>query len=197
MTEIEKYDRLVTRHLILRKATMKDLDLMWKNIWTSEDMARRMLWDTVATRAEAIRRLRKLLQYQQEQFWYLVCLRSTNEPIGTAEVRPLIDYGLDDSNCYEEFGICVTEKYQSNGYGKEILQTLKRLVFVKLGGDIFYYKCESDNDKSRNLALMQNFRFEKIRKEYYDDKEVLIIDYYMTRQMYRRELQNRYSLKYV
>ena len=175
---------------------MKDLDLMWKNIWTSEDMARRMLWDTVATRAEAIRRLRKLLQYQQEQFWYLVCLRNNNEPIGTAEVRPLIDYGLDDRNCYEEFGICVTEKCQSKGYGKEILKALKRLVFVKLGGDIFYYKCESDNDKSRNLALMQNFRFEKIRKEYYDDKEVLIIDYYMTRLMYKRKFREKYKLRF-
>ncbi|MBR6505156.1 MAG: GNAT family N-acetyltransferase [Clostridia bacterium] len=166
-------EKLITEHLILRKARETDLEKIWNNIWRDEKIAETMLWETTKTYEEAVDRLNRTIKYQTENFAYFVCLKSNDEPIGFAGVKE-IEQGI-----YEDGGICIARKHQGRGYAKEVVQALKYLVFEKLNGNRFLYGCFSDNERSRKVCISQGFKYlnsENVIRDW--DKKEFIVDYY-------------------
>ena len=66
-------DRLETKNLILRKAKVEDLDLIWKNIWYDRHIAENMLWEVTTSLEEAKKRMERTIKYQSEHYAYFVC----------------------------------------------------------------------------------------------------------------------------
>ena len=174
---------LETEHLVLRKAKESDLEAIWKNIWSQENIANMMLWEVTPTLEEAKDRLQRTMNYQSEHDAFFICLKETDEPIGFAGIRELVPHE------YEDGGLCIAEAYQGKGYAKEVVGALKKLIFEDLGGNVFYYGCFQENDKSRNVCLSQGFQFydtkEKVRD--WDQKFFLIDTYYFNKDMYEEE----------
>ena len=46
-------DRLETKHLLLRKAKLNDLNAIWKNVWSDKGIAENMLWEVTISLEEA------------------------------------------------------------------------------------------------------------------------------------------------
>ena len=178
---------ITTERLILRKARESDLESIWKNVWCDPSIARNMMWKVTETRQEAIERLQKTIEYQQNQPAYFVCLKDSDEAIGFCGVReeslPQID-----GKIYSESGICIASAFQNKGYGREVVEALKKLVFEQLDGEGFMYSCFADNEASRHLAVSCGFRFlvKSVTHRSWDDSDHDTDWFIMTREQYRQ-----------
>lgn len=172
---------LLTENLILRKAKKTDLEKIWNNIWKDENIAENMLWEPTRNINDAITRLDKTIEYQSKNYAYFICLKSNDEPIGFAGIKE------KEKGIFEESGICISQKYQGNGYAKEVVLVLKKLIFEELKGNRFLYGCFSTNERSRNVCLSQGFKYlnsESITREW-DNKQFIVDYYYFDKEMYR------------
>lgn len=85
----------------------------------------------------------------------------------------------EQSGAYEESGICVAQRYQGQGFGKEILAALLELVFGTLGGNCFYYACMRENERSRSVCRHFGFQFCETREEIRQwDRKKFTVDIY-------------------
>ena len=166
-------NKLITKNLILRKANINDLDSIYNNVWKDKSIADNMLWKVINTKEEARDRIKKIINYQKDNYAYFICLKKTNEAIGFAGIVE------KEPNIYSEHGICIATKYQHLGYGKEVVQALINLAFKELNGKRFIYSCFNTNEKSRKLCQSLGFKYleskEEIRKH---DNMKYIADYY-------------------
>jgi len=175
--------KIETERLILRKAKQEDINNIWENVWKDKTIADNMLWKVTETLKEAKIRMEKTIKYQSENYAFFVCLKSTNEPIGFAGIIE------KEKDVYEDSGICISRKYQRNGYAKEVVSALKDLIFLKLNGKKFIYGCFSTNEASRKVCISQGFKYfnsEKcIRK--HDNMKYISDNYYFDREMYNKK----------
>lgn len=176
-------DRLETKNLILRKAKVEDLNLIWRNIWSDKRIAENMLWEVTTSLEEAKKRMERTIKYQSEHYAYFVCLKTNDEAIGFCGVNE------QEKGIYEESGICIATKYQGRGYGKEVVSALKDLVFSKLKGEKFIYGCFQSNEKSKRVCLSQEFKYLKSESHVreYDKMKYISDYYYLDKEMYDKE----------
>lgn len=140
-----------TPRLRLRKAADRDLDAIWRRVWSDERLAASMLWTPTLTREAAEARLERTKAYQAENDGFFVCLRDTDEPIGFGGVREIAP------GEYDETGLCIAVPWQGQGYGKEMLSALIKLVFSKPGAFRFQYECFHENAASAALCKSCGF----------------------------------------
>ena len=176
-------ERIETEHLVLRNARKNDLEAIWNNIWSQEDIAKMMVWEVTPTLEEAKDRLERTIKYHSENDAFFVCLKETDEAIGFAGIKNLLP------GEYEESGICIAKKYQGKGYAKEVVKALKKLIFDDLKGTKFIYGCFQENDRSRRVCLSQGFKYlctqDKVRE--WDQYKYKSDYYYFTKEMYEEE----------
>ncbi len=144
---------LTTRDLIIRKAEQGDLKAIWKNVWSDERIAAWMYWPATLSEEEAEDRLERSIRYQQDHDAFFVCCKETGEAIGMAGIRE------EGEGLYHESGICLAVPWQKQGYGRQILQALMKLVFEEKKGKAFIYSCLKDNEPSRHLAIGTGLRY--------------------------------------
>lgn len=179
-------ERLETKNLVLRKATEKDLDAIWKNIWQDDSIAKWMYWQPTKTHEDAVDRLERTIAYQASNHAYFVCLKETDEAIGFAGIKEV------EPQVFEESGICVATKYQNRGYGKEILKALMELAFVEFGGEKFVYACMHDNERSRKVCRKFGFHYSYSKEEVrqWDGAQFVNDFYYLMRDEYENGCEN-------
>ena len=166
------------KKVILRKAQAKDLDSMWNNIWQDKELAKYMLWKPVENYEEAKIRLEKTIEYQKTNPAFYICLEETDEVVGFLGA---VDTG---DGVFEDCGLCIAAKYQRNGYGKQALQLLLKMIFEELCGKEFIYSCFEENTASQKLCESLGFEYkyskQNIRKwdnleytaRYFSKKEI-------------------------
>ena len=141
------------KNVILRKAKPTDLDSMWNNIWQDKELAKYMLWKPAENYEEAKIRLEKTIEYQKSNLAFYICLEETDEVVGFLGA-------MDTGNgVYEDCGLCIASKYQRNGYGKQALQILLKMIFEELGGKEFIYSCFEENIASQKLCESLGFEY--------------------------------------
>lgn len=180
MKKIKELAQIETEHLILRKAKEEDITYIWKNVWSDKDIADNMLWEVTKTLEDAQIRMKKTIKYHNDNYAYFVCLKTNNEPIGFAGIFE------KEKDLYEETGICIAKKYQKKGYGKEVVNVFKDIIFTKLHGKRFIYGCFNINEASRKVCISQGFKYfksESIIREH-DKKEFISDYYYFDKNMY-------------
>ena len=178
---VKKYEKLETDRLILRKARLEDLDDIYNNVWSDPKLAENMLWRPNTDIESARDRLYRNIPFQKDNFTYFVCLKETDEVIGFAgvqEFRPRV---------FEDYGICLAQKYQGMGLASEFMEALKKLVFEELGGEEFYYTCFSHNTKSSTLCKRCGFTYigSEPRVREHDGMNYILDKYIMNKEMYK------------
>lgn len=153
INNLEKYNRLETARLVLRKARKDDLEAIWHNVWSDAEVAQTMLWQPTLTREEALRRMERTISLQSLHFTYFVCLKETDVPIGFGGIREVAP------GVFDELGLCIARAHQRKGYGKEMLEALVSLAFDKLGGHTFLYSCFRENTPSASLCKALGFQY--------------------------------------
>lgn len=149
--ELEPYNRLEGDKIVLRKGKISDLDNMLNNVWSNPTVYNTMLYTPITTNEEAMERLVKSINFQNENYGYFVALKETDEPIGMCAIKEIAP------GVYHECGMGIAGKYHGLGFGKEILSLLLDLVFNKLNGNEFQYGLCKNNDKSRRLLRPYGF----------------------------------------
>lgn len=167
-------------NLILRKACFEDYQVMYKNIWSNEEIYKWMFFEPTFDDASAIERIKRTIAFQKNHYAYYIALKQTNEVIGFCGVNEFEPFK------YEETGICISSLYQNKGYGKEVLKLLLDLVFNKLNGKYFKYSYIHNNSKSKHLALLFNFKYEseEVITRLWDKKEIIVEKLYLTKEEY-------------
>lgn len=146
-------EKIETEHLILRKAEEKDLYSIWNNVWKDESIAVTMLWEPTFTLEAAKERLTRTICFQQTFDAFFVCLKENDEAVGFCGVKQ------EAPGVFEECGICVAQKCQNKGFGKEITAALVSLAFERLGGEKFIYGCFHENERSAAVCRALGFKY--------------------------------------
>ena len=159
-------------NIILRKARISDYKSIYEHILSDEDVYKWMLFNPAFNEEDAKTRINEIIEIQKNTYTYFVTLKDTDEAIGICGINEI------SKGNFEETGICISKKYQSKGYGKELLSLLLDLAFNKLDAKTFTYAYFKDNNKSKMLAMHFGFEYshteEMIRA--WDNKKV-IVDY--------------------
>lgn len=179
------FELLIGKNIILRKAVLSDLDNIYNNVWSDDNLFTYMFVQYSKTKEEAEERLIKTITYQKNNYAYFICLRDTDEVIGFCGLKK------ENNNQYRETGICISTKYQNLGFGKQVLKLLLDLVFINLKGQEFIYCADKRNIKSQKLCL--NYSFELFDKQIIDDKEILF--YRLNRLKYLNNKKKSYKTK--
>lgn len=151
-----KYDKLIGKNIILRKAKEKDY-LSMINVWGDPEVYKWMWFKPTTTIDDAKERIKRTIEFQKKIYGYFVALKDTDEAIGLAAIW---EY---EPNRYEEAGIGLATKYQNMGYGKKIVSLLLDLAFNKLDAVDFCYGYFKDNIKSKKLADHFNFKYDRTK----------------------------------
>lgn len=175
LLQMIRYNYIETDRLILRKARLDDLDDIYNNIWSREEIAKYMLWKTTKNLEDAKIRINKTINYQSRNFAYFIVLKDSDKVIGFCGFKEI------DKDIYEDAGLCIALEYQGIGYAKEVVKKLLDIVFNNLNGKRFIYSCFRENEKSRNVCLGLGFKYlkseNKIRE--YDQYNYISDSYYL------------------
>ena len=165
-------EELVGKRIILRKAKVSDLESMYYNVWSNNEIAKYMFWEKTNSYEAAIDRLNRSIEFQKNNFAYFIALNSTDEAIGFCGIKK-------EGNTVFETGICIAEQYQNQGLGSEVLEVLLKLAFNVLNANNFIYACMIDNVRSEKMCLKYGFKYLETKKEIRKwDGEELMINYY-------------------
>ena len=128
------------------------------DVWGNEDVYKWMLFTPTKTIDDAKERIKRSIEFQKNNFAYFISLKDNNTPIGLCAIK---EY---EPNKYEESGICISTKYQGQGFGKEVVSLLLDIAFNKLNAKTFRYGYFIDNISSKKLALYFNFKYNETKE---------------------------------
>lgn len=146
-------DKLETKDLILAKAKMEDVDLMFKNFWSDKESAKYMLWRPLETIEQAKVKMEKTINYQKDNFAFIVYEKSSMQPIGMA------GFMVVEPGVYEDSGIGLGSKFGGKGYGTQILQVFIDYIFNTLNAKKILYSCFRENVASHKLISKFDFNY--------------------------------------
>ena len=144
---------LQTKDLIIGKAKMEDLETIYNNYWCSEKTAKYMFWFPQKNLEEAKDRLIRTIEYQKENFAFLVYEKSSMEAIGQVAFKEIAP------NVYEDAGIGIGEKFVGKGYGKQILNRFVKCLFEDVGAEKIICSCHTDNIPSAKMQQACGLKF--------------------------------------
>lgn len=146
-------EKIETEDLVLKKASMNDLNDMYKNIWSQEESAKYMLWMPTKSIEEAEERMKRTIEFQKDKIAYLVYEKNSGQAIGFAGMKEVED------KVYEDSGIAIGPKFVGQGYGKQILMALVEYCFEDLGAIKIIYSYRSENIASKKLQQSYGFHY--------------------------------------
>lgn len=177
---------LIGENIYLRKARLEDTKAIFDNVWSDFQLAEMMFWPAMSDYSLAEERMIRTMNFQGDKDCYFVALKETNEAIGLAGIS------LEKEGIYQENGIAIAKKCQGKGYGKEVLDILLKLAFIKNDALQFDYFCCHHNIRSAALCKKFGFIYESsgIETRGYDQKDFLIDKYILKREDYFKGREN-------
>ncbi|MDF2545097.1 MAG: hypothetical protein K0S47_4815 [Herbinix sp.] len=146
-------EQIETKDLVLKKASMNDVNDMYINIWSQEETAKHMLWIPTKNMEEANDRMIRTIEFQKDKIAYLVYEKKSGQAIGFAGMKEV------ENKVYEDSGIAIGPHFVGFGYGKQILTALINYCFEDLGAMKIVYSCRSENIASKKLQQSCGFHY--------------------------------------
>jgi RimJ/RimL family protein N-acetyltransferase len=146
-------EKIETKDIVLKKASMDDFKDMYINIWSQEESAKYMLWVPTKNIEEAKDRMARTIEFQKDKMAYLVYEKKSGQAIGFAGMKEIED------KVYEDSGIGIGTNFIGRGYGKQILMALVDYCFEDLGAIKIVCSCRSENIASKKLQQSCGFHY--------------------------------------
>ena len=179
------YDKLVGEKVVLRKARLDDLELMYDRVWSDARVAKYMLWEVNESLEEAKDRLKRTIEYHKDHYAYFITLKDIDEPIGFVGFKEI------ESGVFEDTGAALGCDFHGKRYAKEAVALLLNLMFNELGAHKVILSCFNVNEASRRLILSLGFTYFKDGKiiREHDNQEFDIEFYCLNKEDYKKELK--------
>lgn len=175
---------LETERLILRRLTVKDAEIAFKNWCNSDIVDKYVLWK----KHEDIGVTRKQYQKWEEEYEdlntyrWIVELKSNHDLIGTIDVATkFLRFGA----C--EIGYCYGDKFWNKGYATESIKAVIKYLFEECGADTIFAEHMINNPASGKVMEKAGMKFEGVLKSRVIDKENKrndLVSYAITREDY-------------
>lgn len=120
---------LETPRLRLRKLTREDVPLYFSRLWSSEAVARYMLWEPHKTLEESTASLEAVLKRYEtgESCRFCIAMKENDDLIGIID---LLRFDEETKSC--SFAYMLGEDFWGKGYGTEALKAVIRFAFESL-----------------------------------------------------------------
>lgn len=158
--------RLESERLILRKLTVNDAPIAFKNWCNSDNVDKYVLWKKHENVDVTISQYQKWVEeYNDEKtFRWIVELKDNHDLIGTIDVsNNFLRFGTCD------IGYCYGEKFWNKGYGTEALKTVIKYLFEECDADIVCAGHLINNPASGKVMEKAGMKYEgKLRSRVID-----------------------------
>ncbi len=136
---------LESERLIFRKVTLADAESYFRNLSSREEVSRGMLWDPHETLAQSVASMEKALcRYEGGRSYHWgVCLKGSDDLIGIIDLLRFEDY---DCSC--SFAYMLAPSLWGKGLGSEMLKTVFRFAFTRMGVEVIRADHFEDNPAS-------------------------------------------------
>lgn len=173
-------ERLQGEKITLRKARCEDLNDIYTNVWSDESLNKLMLWKTTTSLDEAKSRLERTVAYQSENDAFFIEDNKTKEVIGFCGIVEI------DPSVYDDTGICIAQKFQNEGRGKELIKLLSDFVFNEKKASKLMMSTFKENDRMNHILKTCGFEFVEAIKmtRQYDGLEYYSNQYVLTKENY-------------
>ena len=156
--------RLETEHLVLKKPVLDDWKALYKNIWSRDESAKYMLWETTKSEEEAEERMKRSVNWQyNNKYAFCVYPKDIGEAVGWAVMCPC---GPD---AFEITGVALGPDFVRKGYGREILKAFEEAARSE-GAVKLISGNRAMNVASRQLQKACGFVFESLSEEKQDPR---------------------------
>jgi RimJ/RimL family protein N-acetyltransferase len=148
---------LVSPRLLLSKVTFEDSLWLFNLIQENKKyLSTRFHWVSDIFFVEDEEKIiRKMMRDWDNDLSYCFSIKKIASEIGIGMISVI---AIDKVNLNCEIGYWISEKHQSKGYVSEALHTLEKELF-ELNFKSIYLKIDSDNKKSIDFALRNNYSF--------------------------------------
>lgn len=145
-----------SQHIYFRALEADDLDLLyqcendstvWKVSNTQTPFSKYVLSQYLESAHQDI--------YTTKQLRLLICLKDTDEAIGTIDL-----FEFDPTHGRVGVGVLIFEKFRKNGFAYQSIELLKKYVFETLFMNLLY--CNISISNTESVALFEKCGFEKI-----------------------------------
>ena len=136
---------LKSERLVLRKVRREDADAYYRHLGSSEAVSRGMLWNPHKDISESVASVEKTLRRYGEGRCYrwAITEKGSDELMGIIE---LLRFEESDRSC--SFAYMLGEAFWGKGYGTEVLKTVFRFAFEKMGIELIRADHFEDNPAS-------------------------------------------------
>ena len=182
--------QIETERLILRRLTVNDSEVAFKNWCCNPNVARYTLWDahkSVDTTINLYTAWEKLYE-KEDTFRWIVELKDTHDLIGTIDVADshYLSFGA------VEIGYCYGEDFWGKGYATEALKRVIKYLFDEVGLDVIYADHMEKNPNSGKVMKKSGMTYEGIRRGRVIDHDGIrnnLISYSITKEEYLNNIK--------
>lgn len=179
---ITKTIPLNTERLLLRKITMDDIEPMYNNWASDDDVTRFLNWSTHQN-IEVTRHVVSswINQYNHDYFFQWIIEHKDNK-----EVLGTISLFNRKEESYE-IGYCISKKYWNQGITSEACRAVLNFAFTELNVKSINSRHVAENIASGRVMQKNNMRFIGSSNEYIPSKSNLVImnKYIITREEFK------------
>lgn len=159
--------RLETERLILRRFKLSDVNDMFDNWASDENVSRYVGWNAHKDKNETMKLLVSWIEdYNNNSYNWAVELKDTHELIGNISA---FSVSVNNSNC--EIGYCYGQKFWGKGYATEALKAVLYYMLKNCEMHIVYAKHYSLNHASGRVMQKAGMVKEAVLKERRYDEE--------------------------
>jgi len=147
---------LETERIILRRLTVDDAEIMFKNWANDNEVTKYLTWQThtdVSVSKSIINSWIPLYEKPDYYHWTII-LKEINEPIGTiAAVEQRDDIKM------VHIGYCIGRRWWNCGYTSEALRELLRFFFEEIGANRIESRHDTNNPNSGKVMLKCGLKY--------------------------------------
>lgn len=166
--DIASYERMNTKNLVLRKATIRDVDDIFE-IRHNPQLFRYLDEHTDETKDVTKSYLARMNKGQEEHKWivWVIECKADRKVIGTICLT-----NINDEESSATVNFVMNPDYQDQGYMQETLDTVAMISFDKLGLRKLIAAMDSEDSAAIELVENSDFQYFETIQHYYPTKKM-------------------------
>ena len=167
---------LSSERIILRKFTMEDANVMYRNLASDPEVTKYLRWPAHKNKSVTETVLGSwIVEYENPAFYqWAIVPKNLLEPIGNISV---VD--INEKTKTIHIGYCIGKKWWDMGYTSEALKTIMPFLFIEVKANRLESQHDPNNPNSEAVMKKCGFKFEgTLRSADWNNQEIVDADMY-------------------